>query len=101
MNFILHLINRFSIQKVSLIKTSFVTSVVITELRVLTVYLMLEKRQKVNFETIEQIYGCSQRTFKRLIASVRDAVEIVYDSSKTYVIYNKKRNSYELIMLNQ
>ena len=60
---------------------------------------MLEKGQKVNFEIIEQLYGCSHRTFKRLIASVRDAIETVFDPMKTYIIFNRKRNSYELIKL--
>jgi hypothetical protein len=60
---------------------------------------MLEKRQKVNYEIIQEIYGCSYRTFKRLICSVREAIELVCDPMKTYIIYNRKRDSYELIKL--
>ena len=62
---------------------------------------MLIKRQKVNFEIIQEIYGCSYRTFKRLICSVREAIELVHNPYKTYIIYNKKRNSYELIHLSK
>ena len=60
---------------------------------------MLEKRQKVNYEIIEKLYGCSHRTFKRLISSVRSSLQIVFNSEKTYIIFNRKRNSYELIKL--
>lgn len=81
------------------IKKTFVTTVVTTEERVLTVYLMLERRQKVNYEIIEQLFGCSKRTFKRLIASVRESIGTVLDPMNTYIIYNRKRNSYELIKL--
>lgn len=60
---------------------------------------MLERRQKVNYEIIEKLYGCSHRTFKRLIASVRSSLQIVFDPMKTYIVFNRKRNSYELIIL--
>ncbi len=73
------------------------TMLITHEARVLTIFIKLLRRQRVNYEIVYEMYECSKRTMDRIIASIRDALDnsdIYYDFE---LIYNKKRNSYELI----
>lgn len=65
--------------------------------RILVVYLMLDNRQVVNYERIKEMFEISYPTFMRLIASLRDALDSMWLLSKAELIFNKGRNSYELI----
>lgn len=66
-------------------------------MRVLFIYLMLENKQIVNFDRITQAFEISYRTFGRAIASIRDALNNSELAYKCEVIFNRKRNTYELI----
>jgi len=61
------------------------------------VYIMLQHKQRVNYDIVFEKFGCSERTFKRIIATIRELIEIVIPLPNTYLIFNKTRNSYELI----
>lgn len=66
------------------------------EEKVLTLYLMLSHHQKVNFDSFSALYECSKSTFKRCLIAVRIAISSISDFN-CEVIFNKKKNSYELI----
>jgi len=77
--------------------TTYTTEVVTSEERVLMVYIMLTRKQIVNHEIICEVYGCSPRTFRRIIASIREVLEGSIISPNTYLTFNRKRNTYEII----
>lgn len=79
---------------------SYATEVVTSEERVLMVYIMLTRKQIVNHEIICEIYGCSKRTFRRIMTSIREVLEGSIIMANTYLTYNRKKNSYEIIHTN-
>ena len=66
-------------------------------MRILVIYLMLENKQTVNYKRINEIFEISYKTFGRAIASIRTATSNVELANKAEVIFNRRRNSYELI----
>jgi len=66
-------------------------------MRVLLIYLMLDNRQIVNYKRIGQALEISYKTFGRTIASLRDAVGSELLCAKAEIVFNRKRNTYELI----
>lgn len=68
-------------------------------MRVLAVYIMLDNRQIVNYERINSMFEISYMTFMRTIASIRDALDNFEVKSNEKLIFNKRKDSYELIKL--
>ena len=79
------------------IKNTYGTQVISSEEKVTMVYIMLQHKQRVNYDIVFEKFGCSERTFKRIIATIRELIEIVIPLPNTYLVFNKTRNSYELI----
>lgn len=66
-------------------------------MRILYVYLMLEERQIVNYNRICEQYDISYRTFMRIITSIRDALFDADHYCTGQLVFNKTRDTYELI----
>lgn len=62
----------------------------------MTIYFMLEARQRVNYQVFYNIFGATQRTFSRVISTLSRALEnsSIYE---TQIIYNRSTQNYELI----
>lgn len=67
----------------------------IQENKTLIVYLMLQSKQRVDYETLYDMLGVSRRTFGRLIATVRDSLEMARIHAQ--IIYNRSTKTYELV----
>ncbi|MBU1143185.1 MAG: hypothetical protein KKH92_05990 [Firmicutes bacterium] len=70
--------------------------IITSDEKVLTVYFMLEARQRVSYDTFYEIFGASRRTFNRVIATIRKSLEncSIYE---TQIIYNRDSQNYELV----
>lgn len=66
-------------------------------MRLVVIYIMLENRQVVNYSKIYQMFEISYSTFARVIAQLRLIVRDGILCPKGVVIFNRRRNSYELI----
>lgn len=73
--------------------------IITNENKSLTIFLMLLYRQRVDYDTIFDIYGCSNRTLNRIIATIRDSMEII--GFEGQIVYDKRTKSYMLIIVSR
>ena len=76
---------------------SYYTPVKPEAVRILAVFLLLEKRQIVNYDRIYLMYEISYNTFMRIIYSIREVLNNNEVPYKATLIFNRRRNTYELI----
>ena len=76
---------------------SYYTPVKPQAVRILTVFLMLEKRQIVNYDRIYDMFEISYNTFMRLIYSIREVLNNYQLQYNATLVFNRKRHTYELI----
>ena len=68
-------------------------------MRLLVVYLMLYNGQTVNYNKVYDMFEISYPTFARIIGTIRDSVENNDLAVKSKLIYNRRKDTYELIKI--
>ncbi|WP_162151052.1 hypothetical protein [Haploplasma modicum] len=69
--------------------------IILKDEKTLTVFLMLQSGQKVNYDIFYDYFESSRRTFNRVIATIRSALYIT--ESNSYVKYCKETDNYALV----
>lgn len=71
-------------------------NIIVKEEKTLTVFLWLVTRKKVNYDLFYEEFGANIRTFRRVIATIRQCLDKCYEND-AIIIYNRNTKSYELI----
>lgn len=72
--------------------------IITSEEKTLTVYFWLKSKNRVDYDTFYDFFGASRRTFARVISTLRQSLEQL-SPYKTFIVYNRDSQSYELIEL--
>lgn len=78
-----------------MIEIKYSSLLVSKENKVLTMFLMLQSRQRVDYDLFNDLFGCKISHFYRIIASVRDSLEVA--NIRGQIIYNREAKTYILV----